>query len=451
MYVMFQDQVIIRITDILSSLRHLLLPAVKPLFVDEVDHNTGDADNDIDYQYESTRLESFKDWSISYIKPEWLAAAGFYFTGHSDIVKCFDCHVTLCRWLEGEDPIMEHRRLSPTCSFVSNYQSESVRLQSFRNWPHSYIKPEKLAAAGFYFLQEGDKVRCFECVIEVSQWMETDDPMEEHKRFSPTCKFVNNAPCGNIPIREDSYARSGPSTAQDICGIFDEDQGRLKWAKIHYPNYTCYNDRLKSFEHWDIDKPQTKEELAEAGFFYTGTSDQTVCFCCGLSLYKWEPFEKPWEKHFMWMPTCDYLIMVKGQDFARITEELYNQQPSFEHVEEVPSRPPLMPMERENGFTSRRRRQSQSAQRDLENISDNIAGLSINDPCVEEAAACAAVAESLTPAEQNMLCTVCYSNKRDVLFLNCKHIVVCSPCLTRLKYCPYCRDLIQSSMQIYFA
>jgi len=39
-------------------------------------------------------------------------------------------------------------------------------------------------------------------------------------------------------------------------------------------------------------------------------------------------------------------------------------------------------------------------------------------------------------------CVVCFINQKDVLFLPCKHIVVCSVCFTGLSDCPVCRSQI---------
>ncbi|KAM0732849.1 Apoptosis inhibitor IAP [Formica fusca] len=38
-----------------------------------------------------------------------------------------------------------------------DYRLESARLESFKNWPCAWMKPEKLAAAGFYYIGDKDK------------------------------------------------------------------------------------------------------------------------------------------------------------------------------------------------------------------------------------------------------------------------------------------------------
>ena len=91
---------------------------------------------------------------------------------------------------------------------------EGDRLKTFKNWPIEYIRPEDLAAAGFYYcplstpssktdivyfaLQEftknstigDDRVRCFACNLEISSWKPGDNPFADHKLAVPNCRFV---------------------------------------------------------------------------------------------------------------------------------------------------------------------------------------------------------------------------------------------------------------------
>lgn len=79
-----------------------------------------------------------------------------------------------------------------------NYERE--RLKSFENWPVSFLSPSVMAAAGFYFLKREDVVRCAFCGVEVGCWVEGDDPMQDHERWSPSCRFVRKLPVANVPL-----------------------------------------------------------------------------------------------------------------------------------------------------------------------------------------------------------------------------------------------------------
>lgn len=65
-----------------------------------------------------TRVLTFSKWTKPTPTPQKLAEAGFYYTGESDIVRCFHCRVGLGDWNDGEDPWIEHAKLFPCCGFV---------------------------------------------------------------------------------------------------------------------------------------------------------------------------------------------------------------------------------------------------------------------------------------------------------------------------------------------
>lgn len=75
----------------------------------------------------------------------------------------------------------------------SNFIVESVRLKTFNiQWPLSSPTPEDLAAAGFYYLGDKDRVRCGFCGIQVGKWEKEDNPMMLHDEWSPSCQFIIN-------------------------------------------------------------------------------------------------------------------------------------------------------------------------------------------------------------------------------------------------------------------
>lgn len=73
-----------------------------------------------DYRLEEARLESFRNWPIRWIDAEKFVAAGFYYTGIRDAVKCFVCNIEISEWQYNDDPMSEHQRWSSRCDFVRN-------------------------------------------------------------------------------------------------------------------------------------------------------------------------------------------------------------------------------------------------------------------------------------------------------------------------------------------
>jgi baculoviral IAP repeat-containing protein 2/3 len=159
---------------------------------------------------ENNRLRTFEGWPANAaVEPQRIAKAGFFYTGSDLEVQCFCCGGKISEWNYGDQVMALHRALDPQCPFVKNptqsgnipiipgdtpqpstsssseadgerpssstvgdsgtwdqgmmYRSEAARLESFRSWPISFIvAPERLARAGFYYLQQGDKVRSFD-------------------------------------------------------------------------------------------------------------------------------------------------------------------------------------------------------------------------------------------------------------------------------------------------
>lgn len=84
------------------------------------------------------------------------------------------------------------------------FKAESERLKSFDNWTVPFIDKNKLAAAGFVYFNNGDMVQCVFCKVQIGNWSNGDDPLLEHVRMSPCCRFLMKLPVGNIPINSDS-------------------------------------------------------------------------------------------------------------------------------------------------------------------------------------------------------------------------------------------------------
>lgn len=55
-----------------------------------------------------------------YINVKELARSGLYFTGERDVVACAFCNIQLHDWKFNDDPILDHHKYSPNCSFLMN-------------------------------------------------------------------------------------------------------------------------------------------------------------------------------------------------------------------------------------------------------------------------------------------------------------------------------------------
>ncbi|XP_027270973.1 baculoviral IAP repeat-containing protein 3 isoform X1 [Cricetulus griseus] len=307
-----------------------------------------------DFSCELYRLSTYSAFPAGVpVSERSLARAGFYYTGVNDKVKCFCCGLMLDNWKQGDSPVEKHRQLYPSCSFVrtlnpagsletspqppllsaepsavpslfaslentgyfsgsySSFPSDAVnfranqdcptlrtspyhfamntekaRLLTYQTWPLSFLSPAELARAGFYYVGPGDRVACFACGGKLSNWEPKDDAMSEHRRHFPNCPFLK-----------------------------DPSQSASRYSVSNLSMQT-HAARVRTFFNWPPSAPVHPQQLASAGFYYTGHSDDVKCFCCDGGLRCWESGDDPWVEHAKWFPRCEYLIRIKGQEFV---------------------------------------------------------------------------------------------------------------------------------------
>jgi hypothetical protein len=79
----------------------------------------------------------------------------------------------------------------------------------------------QLAAAGFYFTDQSDIVRCAFSGVEVGYWEKVQDALKEHQRWSPFCEFAKWMCAGNISIfsnDEPEKTQEQPIQSRYLCG-----------------------------------------------------------------------------------------------------------------------------------------------------------------------------------------------------------------------------------------
>ena len=103
------------------------------------------------------------------------------------------------------------------------------RHQSFtEHWPSHRIEADTalLADAGFYYLGEGDKVKCWYCNGGLKNWDRFDDPWIEHAKWFPLCEyllknkgvdFVKDILKGFISFKVQSYPTHRQKTNFKVC------------------------------------------------------------------------------------------------------------------------------------------------------------------------------------------------------------------------------------------
>ncbi|XP_061230397.1 inhibitor of apoptosis protein-like [Neopsephotus bourkii] len=165
--------------------------------------------------------------------------------------------------------------------------TEDARLRTFHSWPLTFISPADLAKAGLYYLGTADKVACFSCGGQLSNWEPKDNAVSEHRRHFPNCHFLES---------------------------LTRDQQSFNVSNVSMQTHEA---RVKTFINWPTRILVQPEQLADAGFYYVGHNDDVRCFCCDGGLRCWESGDDPWIEHAKWFPRCEYLLRVKGGEFVR--------------------------------------------------------------------------------------------------------------------------------------
>lgn len=85
--------------------------------------------------------------------------------------------------------------------------------------------------------------------------------------------------------------------------------------------------RLATFINWPHDEGRgnkliSKENMAKAGFYYTGRTDCVKCFVCQIKLNQWEPDDIIWDKHIEISPNCLFAKLRKEEGQLTVEEWL---------------------------------------------------------------------------------------------------------------------------------
>lgn len=335
---------------------------------------------------------------------------------------------------------------------MTELYKEEIRFKTFENrWPHDFLDARILAKTGFYFLGPADQVKCYFCKVEIGHWDPEDNEVAEHSRWSPNCPLLKRrettnvpcepvseldellppmsydvcGPCG-IDIRPGSYAESSFSTTPpsstattSTAPIVESETQTLRHPD--YPEFAIESARLRSYEDWPKTLKQKPKQLSDAGFFYTQKGDRVICFSCGGGLRDWDENDEPWEQHALWFSKCEYLQLVKGQEYvdavkAKAEEDKNGCSSSQESCASLPS----------SSATAEAPVTELLAEQDDDPHQDN-------KLC------------------DSRLCKICYSSEYNTAFFPCGHVVACTKCASSVTKCPLCRKPFEKVMRVFFS
>lgn len=145
------------------------------------------------------------------------------------------------------------------------FDSIQKRLETFLRWPADHpVKPQELAAAGFYSVGMDDRVKCFKCDVLLRQWKAGDDPWNEHKLCRPRCPYIleceserdYEVTCSPVEASSNvqnpvqiSFAQTFPRYVEPAypeerhSGQRVEEVSGTRVSSYHDPNVVLYSER----------------------------------------------------------------------------------------------------------------------------------------------------------------------------------------------------------------
>ncbi|XP_025263093.1 baculoviral IAP repeat-containing protein 7-B-like isoform X2 [Camponotus floridanus] len=241
--------------------------------------------------------------------------------------------------------------------------------------------------------------------------------------------------------------------------FFSKMQICSKIAK--HPNYRFYQTRFNSFISWPLVKIQTGQQLAEAGFFYTGQKDKVVCFYCGLILKEWTDYEDPWEAHYKWAATCFYILTIKGEDYLdSLHKDAYERERRMVHISKKGKNLAhyVSPEKCAEALENIRiyEKDPQSLRNNIEDVTNNISPSKDENKEIKKKTVNKLLCDinaKTSDSKDDILCIICFEKQRNILLKPCGHILTCADCYkTTLNVenykCSFCGEKVKGSIKI---
>lgn len=143
------------------------------------------------------------------------------------------------------------------------------------------------------------KTVCFQCGGCLS-WNEFDDPLKEHAYWFPNCFFIKSYQCRKTV--EEMTARKAAYACIPRPETLGSPSRNPNYAKV---DLSQASERLKTFINWPVSFI-SKDELAEAGFYYTKFSDRVICYYCNVEVGNWVMGDDPAGEHLKHSPNCKH-------------------------------------------------------------------------------------------------------------------------------------------------
>lgn len=196
-----------------------------------------------------------------------------------------------------------------------------------------------------------------------------------------------------------------------------------------------FTDRLNTYSCWPSQIPQHREDMALAGFYYTGRGGRVRCAFCDLELAGWTKDVEPFSRHKQLNPRCSFMEEIRYR--ARMPTSHMNMTSLIDEkvVKEV----------LEWGFQ-------------WIDVERAVAKL-LSCRCTDDITASEILKYLFQNETENEIqhvpnmgpCMVCRCEDPNILFLPCRHICCCQSCGEKCYLCSFCCCRIKGKKKIYIS
>ena len=307
------------------------------------------------------------------------------------------------------------------------------RKATFTNWPSQVIRApvDELVEAGFIYLNEGDKLKCFYCNGGLQHWQYDENPWFEHAKWYPNCEYL--------------LRKKGISYVQHVAEQF---------PLLRRPVFQQYPQPISRppcalSSHSSI--PSTSSSIVAADEIPESSSEQpSVVHKSKLekamnSYIVKEALRLAFDRNLVSRVVKRKLgLNEEYQTMLELVGDLQTAEadPSYLNADE----------EEEANFYEEPAEKLEVMAQAPQNFSSsptNSADYS-SSGLVEENNDCAAIKCKIEDIKNEQTCKVCLDRISDCVFIPCGHVCCCVTCGSALRKCPICRKDLEKIIKFYW-
>ncbi|CAC5423910.1 unnamed protein product [Mytilus coruscus] len=260
-----------------------------------------------------------------------LSSAGFSYGGKGDIVTCSACGLKEGNWDGMKVPLLVHAQQSPSCPLVQSLcKTDSYDDTKSGSKCSEDVEQFETPTSDKYDTSTNSRNFLLKWEPKPSSKdLSSKNDVTNHKNNTERISAISSG-YGSYD-RTDGFDSNSSTESGNFVQMppspnsLPSSSSMIPYTNPRYPHNTIMSERLKTFNNWPSHYPQSPENLARAGFFYTGINDLVRCYHCGGGLTSWEAEDNSWVEHAHWFPQCTFLRQNKGDEFIQIVQSMVGQ------------------------------------------------------------------------------------------------------------------------------